>query len=63
MGDNRPREKNGFLKPTVEEPSMELLEEWSYEGLGETTDGCMGIENDSECEHGHVAWMRYLEQV
>lgn len=54
-----------FPEPTVDEPSIEQLTEWSIRAfLGsadsfcETTDGCV-VEPDGWCEHGHVSWFVY----
>jgi len=46
-------------EPTVEEPDMDLLQEWLMDSVCEATDGCE-IEHDGVCEHGHPSWFRYL---
>jgi hypothetical protein len=51
-----------YPRPITERPSYDDLEEWAYDGLCETTDGCM-VEPDGWCEHGHVSWLIYLGLV
>jgi len=47
-------------EPTVEEPDLETLADWIYEGGGcEATDGCW-IEEDGTCVHGHPSWLLAL---
>ena len=43
-------------KATVEQPSIEELEDMSNDGECETTDGCY-VEPDGICEHGHQSWV------
>jgi hypothetical protein len=49
-------ERKRWPRPTVEEPTMEELEEWVSDGVAEATDGCR-IEPDGVCEHGHPSWL------
>ncbi len=48
-----------LLKPTIEEPSLEELQEWVLNGECEATDGCW-VEPDGICNHGYVSWLLYL---
>lgn len=43
-------------EPTVEEPSIDTMTYWVYDGVAEATDGCP-IEPDGVCEHGHPSWL------
>lgn len=45
-----------YPEPTVEEPSLEELEEQCFDGIVEATDGCM-VEPDGICPHGHPSWL------
>ncbi len=45
--------------PTTEEPNLETLEHWTFDGMAEATDGCE-VEPDGVCPHDHVSWLRYL---
>ncbi len=47
-------------KATTKRPTLATMERWVSKGLGKATDGCGGIELDSECEHGHQSWVRVL---
>ena len=49
-------------QPTVEQPDIETLMEWSDDGECEATDGCW-VEPDGTCEHGHDSWMVYLGMI
>ena len=49
-------------KPTKPEPSWEVLEVWSHEGIAEATDGCR-VEPDGDCEHGHPSWLVFLGMI
>lgn len=44
---------------TEPKPTLEQMEFWLLDGVGEATDGCR-VENDGRCEHGHTAWMRLV---
>ena len=46
-------------KATVPVPSMDELQEYVYDSVCETTDGCM-VEPDGYCEHGHMSWLLRL---
>jgi len=48
--------------PTAPKPTMEQMEAWLIDGIGEATDGCR-IENDGRCLHGHTAWLRIVGVV
>ena len=52
-------EKKQWPEPTDEEPSMEQLQQWMFDGVCEATDGCP-IEPDGTCEHGHPSWMLHM---
>ena len=41
---------------TNDPPSMDTIEEWTWEGYCEATDGCI-VEPDGTCEHGHPSWL------
>lgn len=58
----RPGAPTGYPTPTVDEPSLDEIMEWSNDGMCETTDGCM-VEPDGTCEHGHPSWMLYLGYI
>lgn len=54
----------GAMMPTTtndreEEPTIEELEEWSFSGIAEATDGCK-VEPDGICEHGCESWLLKL---
>ena len=46
----------------MEEPTMDQIEEWMYEGVCEATDGCR-VELDGVCEHGCKSWFLELELI
>ena len=48
-----------YPEPTVVEPSMEELEEYVFDSICESTDGCM-TEPDGMCEHGHPSWLLHM---
>ena len=48
--------------PTVEEPTIEKLEEWMDEGVCDATDGCL-VEPDGICQHGHRSWLLELGMI
>ena len=64
MNEQEPdrRDESSWPEPTEEEPSLETMQDWMVDGMGEATDGCQ-IENDGMCEHGHPAWMLALGYV
>ena len=39
-----------------EEPSIDQLEAWLFDGVCEATDGCM-VEPDGYCPHGCPSWL------
>ena len=43
-------------EPTTEEPDLETLEAWMWDGCCEATDGCL-TEPDGKCVHGHPSWL------
>lgn len=45
--------------PTDDEPDMDTLEFWTFDGVAEATDGCT-VEPDGRCPHGHVSWLIHL---
>ena len=47
----------------TEEPDLETLEEWVYDGVAESTDGCGGIELDGHCQHGKPSWLLKLGMI
>lgn len=51
-----------FPKPTTEQPTFELLEEWDKECRCEATDGC-SVEPDGICEHGYPSWLLFLGMI
>jgi hypothetical protein len=48
-----------FRKVESEKPDMDTLEEWLFDGVCESTDGCM-VEPDGICPHGHPSWLLVL---
>jgi len=52
----RDKAKGEKHKATTPAPTLEQLEEWSYDGVAEATDGCE-VEPDGRCEHGHNSWL------
>ena len=51
-----------YPEPTVDEPSIEELEDFVFDSICETTDGCEA-EPDGHCEHGHPSWLLYLGMI
>jgi len=51
-----------YPEPTTDEPNIETLKEWVYEGICEATDGCI-VEPDGVCEHGYPSWLLYLGMI
>ncbi len=45
--------------PIEDEPTTEQLEEWTFDGICEATDGC-SVEPDGVCPDGHPSWLLYL---
>lgn len=41
----------------VPRPTPETFIQWSFDGIGEATDGCR-VEPDGRCPHGHTSWLR-----
>lgn len=50
------------LTPTMEQPSMEQLDEWLEEGGCYAIDGCW-VESDGTCPHGAPSWLLYLNLI
>lgn len=48
-----------YPEPTTEQPTVEDLVEWEWDGGCEATDGCW-IEPDGVCEHGYPSWLIQL---
>lgn len=48
-----------YKEPTVEQPTMDELEDMVIDSVVEATDGCE-VEPDGICPHGHVSWLLYL---
>jgi hypothetical protein len=48
-----------YPEPTVDEPDMGQLEEWSADAVCEATDGCI-VEHDGVCQHGHRSWFLHF---
>ena len=46
-------------EPTTDQPDLETLEEWMWDGCCEATDGCL-CEPDGRCPHGHPSWLLKL---
>ena len=51
-----------YPKPTMDQPSMEELMEWSEDDGCEATDGCW-VEPDGVCGHGHPSWLLYKGMI
>jgi hypothetical protein len=47
---------------TVPQPSVEQMEEMSFDGGCDATDGCW-VEPDGRCEHGYPSWMLCLGYI
>lgn len=52
-------ENPDFMEVTVDAPSMDDLEYWTFDGVAEATDGCT-VEPDGVCPHGHPSWLLAL---
>lgn len=50
------RNSKKWPEPETEEPSIDQLYEWMFDGVAEATDGCR-VEPDGMCPHGHPSWM------
>jgi len=44
------------------EPTLEQLEEWTWDGVCEATDGCL-VEPDGICPHGCESWLIVLGYI
>jgi hypothetical protein len=44
------------MRETVDEPTLEDLEEMASEGIATATDGC-SVEPDGVCPHGAESWL------
>lgn len=51
-----------YPTPTTDEPDLETIEDWMFDGDCEATDGCV-VEPDGKCPHGHPSWLRYLGMI
>lgn len=40
----------------VEKPTIAQLEEWTFDSICETPDGCQ-VEPDGTCAHGYPSWL------
>lgn len=56
------RDESRWPEPTEEEPDVETMERWVYDGVAEATDGCT-VEPDGMCEHHHPSWLIRLELI
>lgn len=58
IGDHGTTKRKDGLRhtPTVEEPDMDTLEAWMFDGDCEATDGCV-VDPDGRCLHGHSSWL------
>ena len=48
-------------KATTKRPSLKTMERWVMgpdAAACKATDGCVGVDPDGECEHGHTSWLR-----
>lgn len=45
--------------PITPEPVFVALAQFLFEGVAETTDGCL-VEPDGICRHGHPSWLLRL---
>ena len=53
-------ESMAYPKPTVEEPTMDELEDMVFDvEMPTATDGCI-IDPDGICQHGYPSWLLYL---
>jgi len=50
-------------EPTIDEPRIETLMQWSDEGRCQATDGCWLEKDTLACEHGHPSWAVILGLV
>jgi hypothetical protein len=48
--------------PTEPTPSMDQIQEWTFDSVCNATDGCQ-VEPDGRCPHGHLSWLRVLGLV
>ncbi len=46
-------------EPETDEPDLDTLGFWIFDGVAEATDRCE-IEPDGVCPHGHPSWLRRL---
>ena len=56
---SRTKKRVVWPKPTTDEPDLETLEEWMWDGMCEATDSCI-VEPDGVCPHGHPSWLLRL---
>jgi hypothetical protein len=54
--------KGAKHKATTTVPDIEQLTRWTFDGIGEATDGCQ-VEPDGRCEHGHASWLLRLGMI
>lgn len=45
-----------------DEPDLDDLEYWIYDGVAEATDGCT-VEPNGKCPHGHESWLIILGMI
>lgn len=55
----RTAEETRWPEPETEEPDLETLQDWDFEGVCEASDGCI-VEPDGICPHGHPSWLLRL---
>ena len=53
---------NNWPEPESDEPDLDTLQDWLFDGDCEATDGCI-VEPDGVCPHGHPSWMIVLEII
>lgn len=59
VSDKKKTENSLWPEPTEDEPDMEQLNEWGFDGVVEATDGCR-VEPDGVCNHGYPSWFIHL---
>lgn len=48
-----------YPEPTVDKPSVADIEDWIFDSVAYSTDGCQ-VEPDGICEHHYPSWLIYL---
>lgn len=56
------KSKKEWPEPTVEDPTFEQIELWTFDSVCEASDGCT-VEPDGFCPHGHPSWLVRLGLV